>query len=114
MWGGERNCDGCRYWSDMVARAGSGTTNPRGDVEAMCLSAGSRKGQYTTSEETCEAFARDNAGKVDSPPNYGEEARMAYEAEANARHANGKPRYAPDGTMLDCRGNRSVFDDVDL
>lgn len=115
MWGGERNCDGCRFWSDMIARAGGGTTNPRGDTEALCLAKGGPNfGRYTTQDMVCTAFARDTAGKVDSPPNYGEEARMAYEAEANARHANGKPKYAPDGTMLDCRGERSVFDDVDL
>lgn len=114
-WAGERNCDGCRYWSDMIARAGGGTTNPFGDVEALCLAAaGPHAGKYTTAEWTCTAFARDSAGKTDSPPNYGEETRAAYEAEASARHKNGKPMYAPDGTMLDCKGNRSIFDDVDL
>ena len=29
------------------------------------------------------------------------------------RHANGCPKWSPDGTMLDDRGNRSIFDDVD-
>jgi hypothetical protein len=28
-------------------------------------------------------------------------------------HPNGAPMFAPDGTMLDDQGNRSVFDDVD-
>lgn len=28
-------------------------------------------------------------------------------------HANGKPKWAPDGTLLDDKGNRSLFDDVD-
>lgn len=29
------------------------------------------------------------------------------------RHANGAPKWAPDGTLLDDKGNRSIFDDVD-
>lgn len=29
------------------------------------------------------------------------------------RHPNGKPMYSPDGTLLDDRGKRSIFDDVD-
>lgn len=29
------------------------------------------------------------------------------------RHANGAPVFALDGTMLDDKGGRSVFDDVD-
>lgn len=28
-------------------------------------------------------------------------------------HPNGKPMYALDGTLLDEKGNRSIFDDVD-
>lgn len=32
---------------------------------------------------------------------------------ARATHPNGKPKFAEDGTMLDERGNRSIFDDVD-
>ena len=92
MWAGERNCDGCRYWSDMIARAGGGTTNPRGDTEALCLAkSGHYAGRYTTAEMACDAFARDTAGKVDGPPNYGEEACEVYAAEARARYPNGTP-----------------------
>ncbi len=29
------------------------------------------------------------------------------------KHENGNPIFSPDGTMLDDRGKRSVFDDVD-
>ncbi len=29
------------------------------------------------------------------------------------RHENGTPMFSLDGTMLDDRGNRSIFDDVD-
>lgn len=28
-------------------------------------------------------------------------------------HKNGAPMFAPDGTMLDDKGNRSIFDDID-
>lgn len=30
-----------------------------------------------------------------------------------AHYANGAPMFADDGTMLDDKGNRSIFDDVD-
>jgi hypothetical protein len=109
----DRNCSGCRYWSEMLAQAGGGTINPRGDVEAMCLSDGPRKGKYTTAETTCDAYAKNSHGAVDDPPNYGEESRAAYEREAATKYPNGKPMFAPDGTMLDDKGNRSIFDDVD-
>lgn len=113
-YAGENNCGGCRYWSDMIAQAGGGTTNPSGDVEAMCLAAGPFRGKYTTADQTCPEFARDTAGKVDSPPNYGEESLAEYERQARDKHPNGAPKYARDGTLLDERGNRSIFDDVDL
>lgn len=29
------------------------------------------------------------------------------------KHANGQPMYSPRGTLLDDKGNRSVFDDID-
>lgn len=49
-------CGGCRYWSEMIARAGGGTTNPRGDTEALCLGSGQHSGEYTTAGMTCGAF----------------------------------------------------------
>lgn len=36
-----------------------------------------------------------------------------YSKQALAKHKNGAPKYARDGTMLDDKGNRSIFDDVD-
>lgn len=30
-----------------------------------------------------------------------------------SRYPNGAPMFAPDGMMLDDKGNRSIFDDVD-
>lgn len=32
---------------------------------------------------------------------------------ASLIHPNGKPKWGPDGTLLDDKGNRSVFDDID-
>ena len=29
------------------------------------------------------------------------------------KHSNGEPKYAPDGTLLNGDGTRSIFDDVD-
>lgn len=33
--------------------------------------------------------------------------------ERQAKYPNGKPMFSPDRTMLDDKGNRSIFDDVD-
>lgn len=114
MYTGNNNCEGCRYWSDMIARAGGGTTNPTGQIEAMCLAVGPFSGKYTTPRQTCSEFARDTAGKIDGMPDYGEEARAEYERQALEKHPNGAPKYSRDGTLLDEKGNRSIFDDVDL
>lgn len=38
----------------------------------------------------------------------------AIEGWTEMRYANGKPVFAEDGTMLDDKGNRSIFDDVDV
>ena len=109
-WIGERNCAGCRYWSEMIAQSIGGR-----DVEAMCLnSEGPCSGKYMVGSQTCAKFARNTHGAVDDPPDYGEEVRAAYAEQAAMRHPNGAPKYAPDGTMLDEKGNRSIFDDVDL
>ncbi len=110
----ERNCSGCRYWSEMIARAGGGTTNPRGDTEACCRShGGPQAGEYTTAKRTCAAFAKGTHGAVDDLPDYGEAARAAYAVEASMKHKNDAPMFAPDGTLLDDKGNCSIFDDVD-
>jgi hypothetical protein len=57
---------------------------------------------------------RPQHGAVDDPPDYGEEVRAAYAEQAALKHPNGKPQYAPDGTMLNDDGTRSIFDDIDL
>lgn len=104
---GSRTCGGCRYWSEMIAMVrGSETV-------AMCLGKGPWASRYTRASHTCDAFAFNTAGAVDDPPDYGEEVRAEYERQAAAKHPNGAPMYAPDGTMLDENGDRSIFDDVD-
>ncbi len=111
---GERTCGGCRYWSEMIARAGSGTDNPRGDTEALCLAAsGPYAGKYTTMAKTCDSFAKNTVGAIDDPPNYGEETRAEYAKQAAATYPNGAPMYSRDGMLLDHLGNRSIFDDID-
>lgn len=104
-----RNCGGCRYWSEMIAQSVGGA-----DVEAMCLAPdGKLQGQYTIASQTCEDFAKNTAGAVDDPPDYGEAARAEYERQAKSVYPGGQPMYAKDGTMLDELGRRSIFDDVD-
>ncbi len=50
-------CESCRFWSDMIARAGACTTNPRGDVEALCLNPTSRNySEYTVESAACDVF----------------------------------------------------------
>ena len=75
-YGETKNCKGCRYWSEMIARAHGGP------VEALCLSeAGPLKGSYTSASRTCDAWASGHHGAVDEPPNYGEEVRALYAEE---------------------------------
>lgn len=105
---GTRDCGGCRYWSEMIAMVQAG------DVVAMCLGRGIMNGKYTTGRQTCDAYAKNTHGAVDDPPDYGEEVRALYEADAARKYPNGAPMYAPDGTMLNDAGHRSIFDDVDL
>jgi hypothetical protein len=67
-------CGNCRFWSEMVAYAFGGSP-----VHALCLSDGTKAGMETTAQMSCEAWKSGHHGAVDSPPNYGEEARAAYE-----------------------------------
>lgn len=70
--GDTRDCEGCRYWSEMLAQAGAGTENPRGDVEAMCLVAGGpHSHRYTVATDTCDHWAAGNFGAVDDRNNIG-------------------------------------------
>ena len=70
-------CGTCRFWSEMVAQAIG-----NGPMEALCLSqTGTKAGRYTTARASCEAWKSGHYGAVDSPPNYGERAIAAYDAE---------------------------------
>lgn len=63
-WGATKNCHGCRYWSEMLAREdGAG-------VVAMCLARGqtaTNAGKWTTKNETCGAWAEGSDGAIDEP-----------------------------------------------
>lgn len=108
--GKTRDCNGCRFWSEMIAQAVGGRP-----VEAMCLSPdGPLKSTYTAGRQTCAGWKSGHHGAVDDPPNYGEEVRPLYEREAEAKYPNGAPMWNADGSMmLDENGNRSIFDDID-
>jgi hypothetical protein len=70
-------CENCRFWSQMCAPALDG-----GPIEALCLSDdGPKAGQYTRATNGCPAWKINSHGSIDEPPNYGEKARAAYEAE---------------------------------
>lgn len=79
-FGETRDCNGCRFWSEMIAQSIGGAL-----VEAYCLSGdGPLAGKYTRGRQTCSAWKSGHLGAVDDPPNYGEEVRAAYEAEEAA------------------------------
>ena len=76
-YGATKNCAGCRFWSEMIAKSHGG-----GPVEAMCLvDAGPFAGKYVTGRQRCEAWKPGHYGAVDDPPNYGEETCELYAAE---------------------------------
>jgi len=62
-YGRTRNCAGCKFWSEMIARAHGG-----GPVEAMCLaSSGKHSSQYTTARMSCDKWESGEDGIVDDP-----------------------------------------------
>lgn len=69
----ERKCNGCRYWSEMVAEAWG-----CGPVKALCLGRGALKGKMTAGDQSCSEWASNHFGAVDSPPDYGVTACAAY------------------------------------
>lgn len=61
--GATRDCNGCRFWSEVVAQAVGGRP-----VEALCLSrTGPRAGKYTAGADACEAWKPGHHGPVDEP-----------------------------------------------
>lgn len=64
-YGETRDCKGCRYWSEMVAKCDGG-----GPVQAYCLAPiGStpRARTYTHGSQTCDAWASGEDGAIDDP-----------------------------------------------
>jgi hypothetical protein len=55
-------CDGCRYWSEMIAQSnGSG-------IQAYCLCRESpRYATYTVKRDSCDAWRDGSWGAVDQP-----------------------------------------------
>jgi hypothetical protein len=80
---------------------------------------------YTTTEARCAAHADIDIGSLRKLPKLAA-LKLAYDVPTKVdsldehtpgwrtmKHKNGKPVFALDGTMLDDKGNRSIFDDVD-
>jgi len=63
-YGETKNCKGCRYWSEMIARSNGGP------VEAYCLAeigATPMARKYTTGSQKCDAWACGELGAIDEP-----------------------------------------------
>jgi hypothetical protein len=73
---GQQNCNGCRFWSEMIAFVDQGV------LKALCLSATSPERHKNTGEHhTCGAWKSNHLGAVDQPPDYGATVQAAYDAE---------------------------------
>lgn len=65
-YGETKNCKGCRYWSEMLARCDGGP------VLAYCLAPDCRSGatmggKWTAGSQKCEAWASGELGAIDEP-----------------------------------------------
>ena len=77
-----KNCESCRFWSELVAKGAVG-----GGTEALCLASGPRAGAYTTASTTCEAWKSGHLGAVDDP----HEDPARYEGQPDDREADAIP-----------------------
>lgn len=69
-----RTCDICRFWSEMCAQVIDG------QIEAVCLCQTSGKtGKFVRANYNCPEWRSNDFGAVDSPPDYGETARIMYQ-----------------------------------
>lgn len=59
-WGMTRDCKGCRFWSEMLARVDNGTT------KAACLAPAGR-GQFHPAGYTCTSWQSGELGAIDDP-----------------------------------------------
>lgn len=61
-WGQSRTCNGCRFWSEMLAQANGGI------VKAACLMSQSpRSGKFVSGNNSCEHWQEGSLGAVDQP-----------------------------------------------
>lgn len=61
-FGETKNCKGCRYWSEMLARSDGGP------VQAYCLSqTGPQKAKWTAGYQTCDGWKSGHLGAIDEP-----------------------------------------------
>ena len=64
-YGTTKDCNGCRFWSEMIAQAIGG-----GGVQALCLSdneAAPNRSKYTYGRDTCSFWKEGALGAVDDP-----------------------------------------------
>lgn len=61
-YGETRDCKGCRFWSEMCARAEGNT------VVALCINSASPKSMtYTAPFSSCDAWKDGTLGAIDTP-----------------------------------------------
>ena len=76
-YGESKDCSGCRYWSEMIAKFDGGP-----GIEAVCLNSRSTKnGRFTFEHDSCPAWRSGHHGAVDTPPNYGKATQALYAKE---------------------------------
>lgn len=58
-----KHCEGCRYWSDQIARV-----DGDGILSAACLSLDSPRAMtFTQGRQTCPGWASNTLGAIDEP-----------------------------------------------
>jgi hypothetical protein len=73
----KNECETCRFWSQMIAQSIG-----CGPIEALCLAPGGpMHGKFMRASDRCPWWKENTHGAYDEPPDYGERARAAYEAE---------------------------------
>jgi hypothetical protein len=60
-----RNCEGCRYWSELIAASAPETGH---EFKALCLNKVSPKySAYTAPREICSEWKSGHLGAIDTP-----------------------------------------------
>lgn len=69
-----KNCESCRFWSQMCAM-----TNNEGHITVLCLSSdGPKTNRFTEEHFVCLKWKENTIGSVDEPPDYGGRTRELY------------------------------------